>query len=72
MWAGFFCSVWFFVRMGAFILFWLWPGWHYRFGFLFGAKLLLIASFLGLLLAPTLWILLVAQIVFGLSIGLIY
>jgi predicted MFS family arabinose efflux permease len=72
MLAGFFCSVWFFVRMGAFILFWLWPGWHYRFGFLLGAKIILITSFLGLLFAPNLWILLVAQILFGLSVGLIY
>ena len=69
---GIFCSVWFFVRMGAFILFWLWPGWHYRFGFLLAAKFLLIVSFLGILFSPQLWILLVAQIFFGLSVGLIY
>lgn len=69
---GFFCSVWFFTRMGAFILFWRWTGWHYRFGFLLAAKIMLIVSFLGLLLAPHLWILLAAQIFFGLSIGLIY
>jgi len=72
MLAGFLCSVWFFVRMGAFILFWRWPGWHYRFGFLLAAKIILITSFLGLLLAPNLWILLLAQILFGLSVGLIY
>lgn len=69
---GFFCSVWFFTRMGAFVLFWRWPGWHYRFGFLLGAKIMLVVSFLGLLLAPQLWILLVAQIFFGLAVGLIY
>lgn len=69
---GIFCSVWFFVRMGAFILFWLWPGWHYRFGFLLAAKFLLVMSFLGILFSPQLWILLVAQIFFGLSVGLIY
>ena len=72
MLAGFLCSVWFFVRMGAFILFWLWPGWHYRFGILLVAKITLIASFLSLLLAPDLWVLIVAQILFGLSVGLIY
>ncbi|MEO5804250.1 MAG: MFS transporter [Verrucomicrobiota bacterium] len=72
MLAGFFCSVWFFVRMGAFILFWLWPGWHYRFGILLTAKITLVGSFVSLLLAPNLWILLVAQILFGLSVGLIY
>ena len=69
---GVFCSVWFFTRMSAFILFWLWPGWHYRFGILLAAKIALAGSFLGILLAPQLWILLVAQILFGLSIGLIY
>jgi predicted MFS family arabinose efflux permease len=69
---GIFCSIWFFVRMGAFILFWLWPGWHYRFGILLTAKIFLIASLLGILLAPQFWILLVAQVLFGLSVGLIY
>jgi predicted MFS family arabinose efflux permease len=69
---GIFCSIWFFVRMGAFILFSLWRGWHYRFGFLLAATILLVVSFLGLLLAPHFWILLAAQIVFGLSVGLIY
>ena len=69
---GMFCSIWFFVRMGAFLLFWLWPGWHYRFGYLLVAKFFLIVSFLGLLLSPQLWVLLVAQIIFGLSVGLIY
>lgn len=69
---GFFCSIWFFVRMGSFILFWHWPGWHYRFGVLLAAKFFLIASLIGILLAPSLWILLVAQIFFGVSLGLIY
>ncbi len=72
MWAGFFCSLWFFARMGAFILFWLWPGWHYRFGILLRAKILLVASFLGVLLAPQLWVMLLAQVIFGMSVGLIY
>ncbi len=72
IWAGVFCSLWLFMRMAAFILFWLWPGWHYRFGFLLSAKILLVISFLGLLLAPQLWIMLMAQVVFGLSVGLIY
>ncbi len=69
---GVFCSVWFFVRMAAFILFWLWPGWHYRFGILLMAKVFLVISFLGLLFARDLWVLLAAQIFFGLSVGLIY
>ena len=34
--AGVVCSVWLFSRAGAFVLLWLWPGWHYRFRFLAG------------------------------------
>ncbi len=32
--AGLVYSVWFWVRLGAFVWFWLWPGWHYRFRWL--------------------------------------
>jgi len=70
--AGFFCSLWFFARLGTFVLLWLWTGWHYRFGFLLSAYLLLIVSFAVLLLVANFWIILVAQIIFGLAIGLIY
>ncbi|MBI3851251.1 MAG: MFS transporter [Verrucomicrobia bacterium] len=70
--AGFFCSIWFFARLGTFILLWLWAGWHYRFGFLLGAYLLLMASFAVLLLVVQFWVVLLAQIIFGLAIGLIY
>jgi len=37
MWAGFFCSIWFFARLGAFALLWVWPRWHYRFRWFTGA-----------------------------------
>ncbi len=70
--AGFFCSIWFFARLGTFVILWLWAGWHYRFGFLLAAYLLLIASFAVLLLVAQFWVILVAQIIFGLAIGLIY
>jgi predicted MFS family arabinose efflux permease len=72
MLAGFVCSVWMFARLGAFCVLWRWTGWHYRFGWLISAYLLLIMSFAGLLLAPVLWTLVLAQLVFGWSIGLIY
>ena len=70
--AGFVCSAWLWVRLGAFFWFWLWPGWHYRFRWLFLAFLALIASFVVILLGPSLWVLIAAQLVFGLAIGLIY
>lgn len=70
--AGLFCSIWMFVRLGTFVALWQWTGWHYRFGWLaaalvgltFGFGLLLLCTHLGLLVA--------AQVIFGVSVGLIY
>jgi predicted MFS family arabinose efflux permease len=70
--AGITCSVWMFARLGAFILLWKWTGWHYRFRWLGGAFLFMAGAFALLIHAGTLAILLVAQIVFGLTVGLIY
>ena len=70
--AGLFCSVWFFGRFGAFALLWQWRGWHYRFRWLLAAFVLLIASLATILLAQQLWLVVVAQIFFGLATGLIY
>jgi MFS family permease len=70
--AGLVYSVWFWVRLGAFIWFWLWPGWHYRFGLLFGAFLAMIGSFAAILLCSQVWLLITVQVVFGLAVGLIY
>ena len=70
--AGFFCSIWFFVRLGTFLVLWQWTAWHYHFSWLVSAFLGLAVSFAAILLVPNLWILALAQIVFGLSVGLIY
>ncbi len=70
--SGIFCSLWFFVRLGAFVLLWQWTKWHYKFRWLLAAFLALIVSFTTLLLAGQLWILVLAQIVFGFATGLIY
>jgi len=70
--AGLVCSVWFWARLGAFVWFWLWPGWHYRFGWLLGAFLALIGSFTLLLLGSRIWVVITAQVAFGLAVGLIY
>lgn len=70
--AGFFCSVWLFVRAASFILLWLWSGWHYRFRWLVWAFAAMLISFSFILLAPNLQVLIAAQIVFGLAVGLIY
>ena len=70
--AGVVCSVWMFARLAAFVAFWQWTGWHYRFQWLAGSFLLMIACFFGLLMAQSIGLLLIAQVGFGLSIGLIY
>lgn len=70
--AGFCCSVWCFSRFGAFLGLWLWNGWHYRFRWLLLSYLCLVASFIGVLLAPGVTVLILAQFFFGLATGLIY
>ena len=70
--AGFYCSVWCFARVGAFLALWFWDGWHYRFRWLLAAYLALVGTFAVLLLAPNLLVLVAAQIVFGSALGLIY
>lgn len=69
---GLFCSVWLFGRFAAFITLWQWTAWHYRFRWLVAGFLLLIASFLAIVLAPQLWIVVLAQIFFGFAAGLLY
>jgi len=72
MFAGFAGSLWCFARLGAFFVLWFWTGWHYRFRWLVTAFAALIISFAAILAVPNLKVLLVAQIFFGLAIGLIY
>jgi predicted MFS family arabinose efflux permease len=69
---GLFCSVWMFARLATFALMWQWRGWHYRFRWLLSAFLMLIASFMLLLLANQLWLVVLAQLFFGFAAGLIY
>ncbi len=70
--AGFCCSVWCFARFGAFFGLWLWQGWHYRFRWLLTAYLALVGSFVAVLLAPSVAVLVGAQLFFGCATGLIY
>lgn len=65
-------SLWFYVRMLAFDLLRRWSGWHYRPQMLFASFGLMVMAFTGILLAPSLAVHLVAQVLFGLSIGLLY
>jgi predicted MFS family arabinose efflux permease len=70
--AGFFCSIWFFARLAAFIVLWRWKGWHYRFRWLLAAAAGLVAGFAALLIGREFLVLVLAQMMFGLSVGLIY
>ena len=72
MLAGFVCSLWCFARVFTFVALWQWTAWHYRFRWLASAFGLLIVSFVTILTASHLALLLVAQVFFGLAIGLIY
>jgi predicted MFS family arabinose efflux permease len=70
--AGFCGSVWSFARLGAFYGLWHWEGWHYRFRWLLLAYIGLVASFISILLAPNVIVLVSAQVVFGGALGLLY
>jgi predicted MFS family arabinose efflux permease len=69
---GLVCSVWLFGRLASFIWLWHWSGWHYRFRFLVGGFALLGSSFVAILLAPYLWLMVAAQVMFGVTCGLMY
>jgi predicted MFS family arabinose efflux permease len=70
--AGIFCSIWFIARTFTFVALSLWTGWHYRFRFLMGAYIGMIASFLAVLLLKNLAAVVVVQVFFGCCLGLIY
>jgi predicted MFS family arabinose efflux permease len=70
--AGFCGSVWCFARLGAFTLLWRWAGWHYRFRWLLLAYALLVGTFTAILLAPSIALLVSAQVFFGIALGLLY
>jgi predicted MFS family arabinose efflux permease len=70
--AGIVCSVWMFARLLAFVFLWRWTWWHYRFRFLSVSFAIMVAGFAGIVMATSLSMLLIAQVCFGLSAGLIY
>jgi predicted MFS family arabinose efflux permease len=70
--AGFVASVWMFARLGAFVALWRWTDWHYRFAWLIVAYAAMVGSFGAILLVPNLAVMVLAQLIFGLAVGLIY
>ncbi len=70
--ASIWLSLWFYVRSLAFELLRQWSGWHYRWPLLCAVFAATMASFAAIVLAPSIGILLAAQVVFGLGVGLLY
>ncbi len=70
--ASVWCSLWFYMRTLSFEALRRWSWWHYRWGFLCAVMFVAMISFVGITLAPTLPLLLMAQCVFGFCLGLIY
>jgi MFS family permease len=70
--AGIICSFWMFARLFAFAILWPWARWHYSFKWLAGAFLLMIAAFCGFLTASSIPLLIISEVCFGATIGLIY
>jgi MFS family permease len=70
--AGIVCSTWMFSRLAAFYILWRWTGWHYRHRWMLGAFIVMTISFIFIIPATSVVVLVAAQIGFGLSIGLIY
>ena len=69
---GLCCSVWCFARFVSFFTLWHWNGWHYRFRWLLLAYIGLIAGFTVILTVPHLWVIVLAQVVLGGALGLLY
>jgi MFS family permease len=60
------------MRVPSFLFFSMWTGWHYRIRYMLTAFVLLVGSFLLMLLATNLPVLIAGQIVFGASAAFIY
>jgi MFS family permease len=70
--AGFLCSIWLFARAIAFVALRVWPGWHYRFRFLASAYVAMTVSFAAMLLVADWRVLVLAQVILGAAVGLLY
>lgn len=69
---GWLMSIWFTVRALAFVLFWLWPGWHYRFRWFACAVVFLLIGFVAVVLAPSVWAVVLGQVALGWASALLY
>ncbi len=70
--AGIICSIWMFARLITFFTLWKWRGWHYHFRWLAVSFVTMVIGYTGMLLAGNSIQLIAAQILFGVSTGIIY
>jgi MFS family permease len=70
--AGIVGSIWLAVRFLGFALTGAWTGWHYKIRWQIGPLVALAASLAGMLLIPSLPVLILCQIVFGFSAAILY
>lgn len=70
--AGFVCSAWLFARAASFLFLRMWPKWHYRFRFLGFGYAAMVLSFAAMLIIPSVWALVLSQLVLGFCLGLMY
>lgn len=70
--AGIFGSTWFFMRAICFLILAYWKDWHYRWKWLGISFLAMIASFITILLSESLVVLILAQVIYGFALGLLY
>ncbi len=70
--AGVWLGLWNWIRSVGFIALWYWAGWHYRFRLFLVACLGVCVGFLTMMLAPSLWVMILGELAFGLGISLVY
>ncbi len=69
---GWLMSAWLVVRALGFVVLWHWEGWHYHFGWYASAFVLLLAGFVGVVMAPSIAVLLLSQVALGWASALLY
>ncbi len=65
-------SIWALARIAGFLLTTFWTGWHYRLSWMMIAFGALLVGTVSLLLSPSIVILVLSQILFGLAVALLY
>ncbi len=65
-------SVWALARIGGFLLTTFWTGWHYRIHWMMISFTALVLGTIALLLSPTMLVLVLSQILFGIALAMLY